>query len=95
MTSNAASSASQHNAGPFKFTHAQLERDGVIVESEVPENRRNNIYFIFTSPIPGTFIIALHYKGLFVLFVLFFFLFLVYFSSPLVSLLTLISLTRS
>ncbi|CAG8446618.1 5494_t:CDS:10 [Acaulospora colombiana] len=49
--------------GPYKFTHAQLERDGVIVESNVPENRRPNIYFNITSPIPGTFIIALHYKG--------------------------------
>ena len=25
--------------------------------------RRPNIYFNFTSPSPGTFIIALHYKG--------------------------------
>ena len=25
--------------------------------------RRPNIYFNFTSPTPGTFIIALHYKG--------------------------------
>ncbi|CAG8626544.1 324_t:CDS:10, partial [Acaulospora morrowiae] len=49
--------------GPYKFTHTQLERDGVIVESNVPENRRQNIYFNITSPIPGTFIIALHYKG--------------------------------
>ncbi|KAF9157928.1 glyceraldehyde-3-phosphate dehydrogenase 1 [Actinomortierella ambigua] len=49
--------------GPFKFTHHQLEKDGVIAESNVPENRRSNIYFNITSPIPGTFIIALHYKG--------------------------------
>ena len=26
-------------------------------------SRRPNIYFNFTSPTPGTFIIALHYKG--------------------------------
>jgi len=25
--------------------------------------RRSNIFFNITSPIPGTFIIALHYKG--------------------------------
>lgn len=49
--------------GPFRFTHAQLEKDGTIVESNVPENRRGNIYFNITSPSPGTFIIALHYKG--------------------------------
>lgn len=49
--------------GPFKFTHAALEKDGIIVESNVPENRRTNIYFKMMSPVPGTFIIALHYKG--------------------------------
>ena len=26
-------------------------------------SRRSNIFFNITSPIPGTFIIALHYKG--------------------------------
>lgn len=49
--------------GPYRFTHAQMERDGIIVESNVPENRQANIYFNITSPSPGTFIIALHYKG--------------------------------
>lgn len=49
--------------GPYKFTHSQLEKDGVIVESNVPENRRANIFFNILSPVPGTFIIALHYKG--------------------------------
>jgi Ras GTPase-activating-like protein IQGAP2/3 len=69
--------------GPYRFTHAQLEREGIIVESNVPDSRcvidalrnhtaicsslilrrRPNIYFNITSPTPGTFIIALHYKG--------------------------------
>ncbi|KAI8824293.1 Rho GTPase activation protein [Fimicolochytrium jonesii] len=49
--------------GPFKFTHAHLEKDGIIVESNVPDNRRSNIFFNILSPLPGTFIIALHYKG--------------------------------
>ncbi|CAG8524474.1 6519_t:CDS:10 [Ambispora gerdemannii] len=49
--------------GPYKFTHAQLEKEGIIVETNIPENRRQNIYFNITSPIPGTFIIALHFKG--------------------------------
>ncbi|GJJ08690.1 hypothetical protein Clacol_002909 [Clathrus columnatus] len=49
--------------GPYRFTHAQLEKEGIIVESNVPENRRPNIYFNITSPTPGTFIIALHFKG--------------------------------
>jgi len=29
----------------------------------IDERRRPNIYFNITSPTPGTFIIALHYKG--------------------------------
>ena len=49
--------------GPYKFTHQDLERQGVIQKSNVPENRRANIYFNITSPSPGTFVISLHYKG--------------------------------
>ncbi|KAG1647127.1 hypothetical protein G6F44_000159 [Rhizopus delemar] len=49
--------------GPFRFTHQQLEKDGVIAETEVPENRRGQIYLTILSPIPGTFIISLYYKG--------------------------------
>lgn len=30
--------------GPYKFTHAQFEKDGVIVETNVPDNRRANIF---------------------------------------------------
>jgi len=51
--------------GPYKFTHQQLEKEGVIERSNVPDNRRANIYFNFTSPLPGTFVISLHYKGTF------------------------------
>ncbi|KAJ8064123.1 hypothetical protein OCU04_007959 [Sclerotinia nivalis] len=49
--------------GPYKFTHGELEKQGVIQKSNVPDNRRANIYFNFTSPLPGTFVISLHYKG--------------------------------
>ncbi|KAI8854038.1 Rho GTPase activation protein [Chytridium lagenaria] len=49
--------------GPFKFTHSQMERDGIIVESNVPENRRSNIFFNISSPVMGTFLISLHFKG--------------------------------
>lgn len=52
-----------HIYGPIKYTHIQLERDDVIVESNVPENRRTNIYFTIISPLPGSFVISLHYKG--------------------------------
>jgi len=49
--------------GPYKFTHQQLEKEGVIQRSNVPDNRKANIFFNFTSPLPGTFVISLHYKG--------------------------------
>ena len=53
----------QQILGPYKFTHQQLEKEGVIQKSNVPDNRRGNIFFNFTSPLPGTFVISLHYKG--------------------------------
>ncbi|KAJ1968356.1 RasGAP protein, partial [Dimargaris verticillata] len=46
-----------------KFTHMQLERDGVIAESNVPETRKASIYFQIASPDPGSFIIYLFFKG--------------------------------
>ncbi|WVQ76132.1 hypothetical protein IAR50_005778 [Cryptococcus sp. DSM 104548] len=49
--------------GPYMFKHREFEKEGIIMESNVPENRRMNIYFMITSPAPGTFIIALHFKG--------------------------------
>ncbi|KAF2858888.1 ras GTPase activator [Piedraia hortae CBS 480.64] len=49
--------------GPYKFTHQELEKQGVIQRSDVPENRRANIFFNILSPSPGTFVISLHYKG--------------------------------
>ncbi|CCG80715.1 Putative uncharacterized protein [Taphrina deformans PYCC 5710] len=49
--------------GPYRYTHAELEQRGIIAESNVPEDRRLNIYFNISSPIPGTFVISLHYKG--------------------------------
>lgn len=53
----------QQSLGPYKYTHQQLEKEGVISKSNVPENRRAHIYFNFTSPLPGNFVISLHYKG--------------------------------
>lgn len=53
----------QQVIGPYKYTHAELERQGVISRSNVPENRRGNIYFEFSSALPGNFAISLHYKG--------------------------------
>ncbi|KAI9012081.1 Rho GTPase activation protein [Phycomyces nitens] len=52
-----------HVQGPFKFTHQQLEKEGVIVATEVLENIRVNVYLTISSPLPGTFIIELNYRG--------------------------------
>jgi len=49
--------------GPFKFSHTQLEKDGVIMTSEVPEERRGNIFFSFSSASPGIFDVVVMYKN--------------------------------
>jgi len=41
--------------GPFKYSHSQLEKDGIIVESEAPMDRRGAIFFSFSSTSPGEF----------------------------------------
>ncbi|KAI8358461.1 putative ras GTPase-activating protein sar1 [Choanephora cucurbitarum] len=51
------------SSGIFKFSHQQLEKDGVIVESDVPDQRKANIFLTLQCPMTGTFIISLHYKG--------------------------------
>ncbi|KAI8927418.1 Rho GTPase activation protein [Entophlyctis helioformis] len=48
---------------PIKFTHQKLEQEGLIVESNIPENRRANIFFSISSPNPGAYLIALCFKG--------------------------------
>eukprot|EP01133_Synstelium_polycarpum_P007296 gene7296-8484_t len=48
--------------GPFKFSYSQLEKDGIILESEVPEDRRSNIFFSFSSSSPGIFDVVLIYR---------------------------------
>ncbi|GAA5906225.1 uncharacterized protein JCM6883_005481 [Sporobolomyces salmoneus] len=60
---DATKSAKPQVLGPFKFTHAQFEKDLIIMETNVPENRRASIFFLVSSPTPGAFLIALHYKG--------------------------------
>lgn len=46
----------------FKFSHVQLEKDAIIISSEIPEERRSNIFFSFTAPNPGTFAVTVLYK---------------------------------
>ena len=45
--------------GEFRHPFSSLRVDGRLTHG----SRRPNIYFNITSPTPGTFIIALHYKG--------------------------------
>jgi len=49
--------------GPFKFSHVKLQQDGVIIESEVPEERRSSIFFSFSSSMPGIFDVTVMYKS--------------------------------
>jgi len=49
--------------GPFKFSHVKLQQDGVIIESEVPEERRSSIFFSFSSTMPGIFDVNVMYKS--------------------------------
>ncbi|KAI8390231.1 Rho GTPase activation protein [Blakeslea trispora] len=49
--------------GPFKYSHQQLEKEGIISETEIPEHRRGQTFLTISSPVPGTFIIGLNYKG--------------------------------
>jgi len=46
-----------------KYTQPQLEKDGVVVRSSIPPDRRINVFFLFVSTTPGAFIINLFYKG--------------------------------
>jgi hypothetical protein len=49
--------------GPYKFTHEDLVKRGVIRSSKVPENRQKMIWFHFINPQPGAFLVKLYYKG--------------------------------
>ncbi|KAI8318384.1 putative ras GTPase-activating protein sar1 [Martensiomyces pterosporus] len=49
--------------GPFKYSLIQLERDGVVCESNIPETRRGGLYFAITSPMPASYVIELFFKG--------------------------------
>jgi len=51
--------------GPFKFSHTKLMQDKIIMESEVPDERRANIFFSFAEAegSPGSFLITVLYKS--------------------------------
>ena len=41
--------------GPYRFTHAQLEKEGIIVESNVPDNRSVSIFSLAYSCVAHPF----------------------------------------
>jgi Ras GTPase-activating-like protein IQGAP2/3 len=52
------------NRGIYKFTHSQLEKDGVILESPgIPLQRRGNIYYSIYCVEAGIYGITVHQKG--------------------------------
>jgi len=53
----------QKKLSVVKFSHIKLQQDGVIIESEVPEERRNNIFFQFQSSGQGNFTVTVLYKS--------------------------------
>jgi len=56
------SGSSIKKKGPYKVNHFKLQQDGIIIESEVPEERRSNIFFQFSFESPGLFNVAVLYK---------------------------------
>ncbi|KAJ6463335.1 hypothetical protein C8R45DRAFT_516973 [Mycena sanguinolenta] len=49
--------------GTFRFLHTQFEKDGIIVETEIPETRWEKLYYSIASPALGSFTITSHFKG--------------------------------
>lgn len=49
--------------GPFKYSYSDLERMGIIKESEVPKDRRSHISFNFGSSSPGLYTVTVTWRG--------------------------------
>jgi len=50
--------------GTYRFTHAQLEKEGVILETTgIPTQRRGAIYYILSCSAPGIYCISMYHKG--------------------------------
>ncbi|XP_028515761.1 GTPase-activating protein [Exaiptasia diaphana] len=57
-------SSSQSGPKVLKFTYTQLEREGVIIETnDIPEKKKSDISVTVSSPEPGVYTITLYYKG--------------------------------
>jgi len=55
--------ASGPKGGPKTYSHNKLQEMRVIIESEVPEERRNHINFSFACASPGLFDVTVSYRG--------------------------------
>jgi len=53
----------EQKIGPFKFSYAQLQKKGVIVDSTVPPNRRKNVSFFISSDDVGVFDVTAKIAG--------------------------------
>jgi len=49
--------------GPLKYSYAQLEKDGLIINSDVPKDKRTKMNFIFTSTAVGQIDVACNFVG--------------------------------
>jgi hypothetical protein len=50
--------------GSHRFTHTQLERDGVIIEARgIPQSKKGSINYTLQCTGPGVFSISISYKG--------------------------------
>lgn len=54
-SNNKSKKKKEKSRGPFKYSHLQLQKEGIIIVSEVPEDRRSSIFFVFSSSTPGLF----------------------------------------
>lgn len=48
---------------PHKFTHQALVKDGVIISSQIPEDKRSNTVFQFSMSSPGVFDVQVLYRS--------------------------------
>eukprot|EP01103_Thecamoeba_quadrilineata_P003545 TRINITY_DN13309_c0_g1_i1.p1 TRINITY_DN13309_c0_g1~~TRINITY_DN13309_c0_g1_i1.p1 ORF type:complete len:755 (+),score=156.25 TRINITY_DN13309_c0_g1_i1:7-2271(+) len=61
---NMASHRNKSKSTNFKFAYSQLEKDGIIMSSEIPAERKASLYFTFTSTNPTEFEINVSYKSI-------------------------------
>eukprot|EP01116_Phalansterium_solitarium_P011261 TRINITY_DN26892_c0_g1_i1.p1 TRINITY_DN26892_c0_g1~~TRINITY_DN26892_c0_g1_i1.p1 ORF type:complete len:756 (-),score=243.85 TRINITY_DN26892_c0_g1_i1:278-2545(-) len=56
------SSSKAQLKGPYKYEYKKMEAEGIIIESEIPADKRSGISFSFSSKEPGVFDVAVSYN---------------------------------